>query len=289
MERTILSEEDKIKRAIEISQRRNNNINAQRISVGREKNKVEINIFKRMIIQATICALIYIIFYLISTTNYIFSEDFLKKTQNILNYDININQVYNYSKETIDQIIQKYFQNNSEITQSTLESMKESTNANTQKISNRIISDTKPKIKERTQMEKDAEEAKKKCEFIKPIEGRVTSEFGERESTSKIVSTDHKGIDIATRQGTEIKASISGEVIESSQNSEYGKFVKILHGDVMTVYAHCKKLKTKKGDNVQKGDVIATVGSTGNSTGPHLHFEIRLSDRYINPRYIIDF
>ena len=57
----------------------------------------------------------------------------------------------------------------------------------------------------------------------------------------------------------------------------------------MTVYAHCKKLKTEKGKNIKKGDVIATVGSTGNSTGPHLHFEIRLSDRYINPRYVIDF
>ena len=55
------------------------------------------------------------------------------------------------------------------------------------------------------------------------------------------------------------------------------------------MYAHCSKLKVKKGDSIEKGDVIAEVGSTGKSTGPHLHFEIRLSDRYINPRLVIQF
>ena len=58
---------------------------------------------------------------------------------------------------------------------------------------------------------------------------------------------------------------------------------------MITVYAHCEKLKVSKDDNIKKGDVIATVGSTGNSTGPHLHFEIRLSNRYIDPRFIIEF
>lgn len=287
MERTILSEEDKIKRAIEISQRRNNNTYTQRIPVGKENNKkIEINLFKRMIIQAIICALIYTIFYLINTTNYIFSEEFIKKSNNILNYDLNINQIINNSREYINELIQKY---NSYTAENTIESIEKTASHSSKKISDKILNNTESKIKELSQMEIDAEEVKKKCEFIKPIDGRITSEFGERESTSKIVSTDHKGIDIATKQGTEIKAAISGEVIEASQNSEYGKFVKILYEDVMTVYAHCKKLKTEKGKNIKKGDVIATVGSTGNSTGPHLHFEIRLSDRYINPRYVIDF
>lgn len=286
MERTMLSEEDKIKRAIEISQRRNNNTYTQRIPIGKENTKIEISLFKRMAVQAIICALIYTIFYLINTTNYIFSDEFIKKSNSILNYDININKILNNSKEYLDELIQNYNLNK---TGKTLENIKNTASQSSEKISNRILNNTESKIKELSQMEIDAEKVKKKCEFIKPVNGKITSEFGERESTSKIVSTDHKGIDIATKQGTDIKAAMSGEVIEASQNSEYGKFVKIMYEDIMTVYAHCKKLKTEKGKNIEKGDVIATVGSTGNSTGPHLHFEIRLSNRYINPRYVIDF
>lgn len=146
--------------------------------------------------------------------------------------------------------------------------------------------DTKP---EKTAMEKDAEKAKEICQFQKPLSGKITSEFGEREVTSKVMSADHKGIDIAASSGTSIKAAIEGTVSVASQNSEYGKFIKIVNGDVMTVYAHCQKLKVKEGEKVKVGQTIATVGSTGNSTGPHLHFEIRLDNRYINPKLIINF
>lgn len=103
------------------------------------------------------------------------------------------------------------------------------------------------------------------------------------------MSADHKGIDIAASEGTEIKSAITGQVEEAGSNSEYGNYIKIKQGDILTVYAHCKELKISKGEDVKKGDVIATVGSTGNSTGPHLHFEIRLSGRYINPRLVINF
>ena len=138
-------------------------------------------------------------------------------------------------------------------------------------------------------MELDAEKVLKLCKFQKPLSGTVTSEFGEREATIKGMTTDHKGIDIASKSGTNIKAAIAGTVSVAEENSEYGKFIKIVNGDVMTVYAHCKTLKVKVGDKIKLGQTIATVGSTGNSTGPHLHFEIRLENRYINPKYVIDF
>lgn len=138
-------------------------------------------------------------------------------------------------------------------------------------------------------MKEDAKEAKKACAFQIPLKGRISSEFGARESTSPIVSTNHKGIDIAARSGTKIRAAIDGQVEVAASNSEYGNFIKITNGKVMTVYAHCKSLKVKQGKKVKKGDVIALVGSTGKSTGPHLHFEIRWNGRYINPRYIIKF
>ena len=103
------------------------------------------------------------------------------------------------------------------------------------------------------------------------------------------MTTDHKGIDIAARSGTNIKSAISGTVIVAEENGEYGKFIKIENKGVMTVYAHCKKLKVKVGDEIKIGQTIATVGSTGNSTGPHLHFEIRFENRFINPRLLIKF
>ena len=135
----------------------------------------------------------------------------------------------------------------------------------------------------------DSEAAAKVCKFQKPLSGTITSEFGEREATIEGMTTNHKGIDIAANSGTDIKAAISGTVSVAEENSEYGKFIKIVNGDVMTVYAHCKTLKVKVGDKIKVGQTIATVGSTGNSTGPHLHFEIRYENRFINPRLLIKF
>ena len=106
---------------------------------------------------------------------------------------------------------------------------------------------------------------------------------------SPVITAKHKGIDIAANQGTPIQAATDGQVEVADKNNDYGNFVKIKQGAVLTVYAHCQKLKVKQGEKVKQGDVIAWVGSTGKSTGPHLHFEIRLSGRYINPKYIIQF
>ena len=103
------------------------------------------------------------------------------------------------------------------------------------------------------------------------------------------MSSNHKGIDIAASSGTSIKAAIEGTVSVASENKEYGKFIKIVNGEITTVYAHCKQLKVDSGEKVKIGQTIAKVGSTGNSTGPHLHFEIRLSNRYINPELVINF
>ena len=138
-------------------------------------------------------------------------------------------------------------------------------------------------------MEIDAEKVLKSYKFKKPLSGKITSDFGEREATIKGMTTEHKGIDIAAKSGTNIKSAMEGIVSIAGENSEYGKFIKIVNGDVMTVYAHCKTLKVKSGEKIKLGQTIATVGSTGVSTGPHLHFEIRLENRYINPRLVIEF
>ena len=288
MERT-LSDEEKIRKAIEISQRRNNNRRAsyQEVSIPSSNSKKEYKLFKRMIMQVMICALIYLIFYLITTTNYVFSEDVINKTNSILNYDIEFYNIYKQGINKIKGFVSEFNSKNggnveaNEIKSEDNNEIKERENAET-KNNETLVSSI-------SQMEKDAEDVKKICNFQKPLSGKITSEFGEREVISSVMTADHKGIDIAANSGTDIQAAISGQVVEADSNSGYGKFIKIKNEDVLTVYAHCSKLKVKKGDSIEKGDVIAEVGSTGKSTGPHLHFEIRLSDRYINPRLVIQF
>ena len=288
LERT-LSDEEKIRKAIEISQRRKNNRRAsyQEVSIPSSNSKKEYKLFKIMIMQVMIFALIYLIFYLITTTNYVFSEDVINKTNSILNYDIEFYNIYKQGINKIKGFVSEFNSKNggnveaNEIKSEDNNEIKESENAET-KNNETLVSSI-------SQMEKDAEDVKKICDFQKPLSGKITSEFGEREVISSVMTADHKGIDIAANSGTDIQAAISGQVVEADSNSEYGKFIKIKNEDVLTVYAHCSKLKVKKGDSIEKGDVIAEVGSTGKSTGPHLHFEIRLSDRYINPRLVIQF
>ena len=95
-------------------------------------------------------------------------------------------------------------------------------------------------------------------------------------------------MDIATNLGTKIKSATDGEVVLASEEGDYGKHLKIQIGEVSIVYAHCNNLYVKQGDKITQGQEIAEVGTTGNSTGPHLHFEIRISERYIDPQKIID-
>ncbi|MBQ2835308.1 MAG: M23 family metallopeptidase [Clostridia bacterium] len=117
---------------------------------------------------------------------------------------------------------------------------------------------------------------------VTPVQGRITSRFGH---VSGIRSGAHTGTDIACPQGTPIKAVNSGTVTFAGWNGSYGNLIKVSHGNgVETWYAHCTELYGTVGQQVNAGDVIATVGSTGNSTGNHLHLEVRLNGKALNPQ-----
>ena len=114
--------------------------------------------------------------------------------------------------------------------------------------------------------------------LIKPISGVLTSRYGYRWGST------HTGIDIGASTGTSIKAAASGTVTFSGWKGSLGLLVVISHGNgVQTYYGHCSKLLVKAGTKVSQGQVIAKVGSTGRSTGPHLHFEIRVNGSSVNP------
>ena len=115
-----------------------------------------------------------------------------------------------------------------------------------------------------------------------PINGSITSRYG---VSSRLRKSTHTGLDIAAPTGTIIKAVAEGTVTCASYNGAYGNLVKIEHGNgVETWYAHTSKMYVTPGQEVKAGDVIALVGSTGNSTGPHLHLEIRINGEHVNPQ-----
>lgn len=111
-----------------------------------------------------------------------------------------------------------------------------------------------------------------------------SSSYGWRQDPFRGVRAFHSGLDFSAAHGEPIIATAGGIVVEASLGRNYGKFITIKHGDGLeTRYAHASKLFVKKGDLVNKKDIIALVGNTGRSTGPHLHYEIRLKGRPLNP------
>jgi len=292
MERTI-SVENKIKRAEEIYyKRRNQEIPVRENLKKQMKEKKNIKLFKKMIKQIVICLTIYFIFYMIINNNYIFSEDFTKKVREILLQDINFSHIYSnilnvIKKEnqiTEEQLVEEQktkeeIQNNDE----NIGGAEELPIIEQQIEENIVIEETML-----SQMEQDANYIKNTVNFIKPVEGTISSMFGIRNPTTETVPKNHTGTDIAAVTGTKIFSATDGTVIYTSTNGDYGKHLKIQINDVIILYAHCNKLYVKEGDIVKKGQEIGEVGSTGNTTGPHLHFEIRYQNRYVDPQLILE-
>jgi murein DD-endopeptidase MepM/ murein hydrolase activator NlpD len=125
---------------------------------------------------------------------------------------------------------------------------------------------------------------------IWPVRGWVTSSFGQRISPFTGMLQMHEGIDIAARVGTPVKAAADGVVIYSGWKSEFGKFVTVDHGyGYRTRYGHLSRLYVTTGQKVKRGEALGAVGSTGRSTGPHLHYEVKVRGLPVNPKtYLLD-
>jgi murein DD-endopeptidase MepM/ murein hydrolase activator NlpD len=117
-----------------------------------------------------------------------------------------------------------------------------------------------------------------------PIEGPVTSSFGEREDPFNGEGAFHSGIDISAPFGSPVRATADGEVSDASMGAGYGREVVLNHGhDLMTVYGHLSAIAVLPGQHVTRGEVIGYVGQSGRSTGPHLHYEVRVHNVPVNP------
>ncbi len=134
----------------------------------------------------------------------------------------------------------------------------------------------------------DKESILKSTPTILPTNGWITSYFGHRISPTAGVLKMHEGLDVGANYGTPIIAPADGVVTYAGNKAGFGLFVQIDHGyGVETIYAHSQKILTKNGQRVKRGDIIAKVGSSGYSTGPHLHYEIRVNGIAVDPLYFI--
>ncbi len=123
---------------------------------------------------------------------------------------------------------------------------------------------------------------------IWPTRGRVTSGFGPRRSPVRGGTTFHNGIDIAASSGTPIYSSADGTVVKAQYNGGYGNTIEIDHGHgYRTMYAHLSGFSVSVGETVEKGQRIGSMGSTGSSTGPHLHYEVHVNGEPVNPRQFL--
>jgi len=125
---------------------------------------------------------------------------------------------------------------------------------------------------------------------IWPVKGWLTSTFGYRSSPFTGRREMHKGLDIATRSGTPIIAPADGLVVFAGREGGFGNMIILDHGyGITTRYGHCSSIDAKLGQKIKRGDVIARIGSTGRSTGPHVHYEVAVNGVSVNPsRYILN-
>ena len=122
-----------------------------------------------------------------------------------------------------------------------------------------------------------------------PVQGELTSGFGLRNSPFGDGSEEHAGIDIAVNSGVPVVATADGKIVQSGPSGGYGNLVQIDHGNgLSTLYGHNSQLAVNIGELVKKGQVISYAGSTGKSTGPHVHYEVRENGNVVDPwKYLI--
>lgn len=121
-----------------------------------------------------------------------------------------------------------------------------------------------------------------------PVAGKITSTFGERRNPIGAGNDFHPGLDIAADTGTPIAAAAAGRVISAGPDGGYGNLIVVDNGNgVTTRYGHCSQIFARVGESVTAGQTIGAVGSTGHSTGPHLHFEVRVDDKPVDPQPLL--
>lgn len=148
----------------------------------------------------------------------------------------------------------------------------------------RLMEDTEPRVARVAEELEDLSALRSAFPQVWPVQGKLTSGYGYRRSPISRKRKIHRGIDVAAARGTPVYAVAPGKVETARYSSGYGRILVLDHGyGVKTRYAHNSSLLVRQGERVEAGMLIATVGSTGQSTGPHLHFELLIDDQAVDP------
>ncbi len=225
MER-VMTVEEKIRRAEEIYQKRRQG-EARPVAKVTVNDKKDIKLLKKMVIQILICVAIYLIVLTIQNSQSVFSEDFINKANEILSYDTNFVELYEMVKKQMMLWI-KQEENKEEQPQEMTEPPAENeTNleANNEAIGGAEEPQEMP-IESLSEEEQRIQNIKNTTSFIKPIEGIISSQYGQRDSTTESVPKNHTGTDIAANLGTKIKSATDGEVVLASEEGDYRKTFK---------------------------------------------------------------
>ena len=224
MER-VASVEEKIRRAEEIYEKRKQG-NVRPVATVNVNDKKDIKLLKKMLIQMLICVSIYLIIYTIQSNNYVFSQDFINKINELISYDTNFMELYNNAKN--------YIMNLTDANREIIPPEESIGGAEENAIAEeKNIDDNQEKINEEinsvqnmSQEEQDINSIKNTTTFIKPVIGVISSKYGQRDTATGSVPKNHTGTDIAANMGTKIIAATDGEVVLASEEGDYRKTLK---------------------------------------------------------------
>lgn len=249
-----------------------------------EVDKKIVNYWEKIIKQTIISAVVLIVVITCENLEVIANSEIWNKATEIAKSDLNVEQV----KDGIEWGIERV-----KIVVPDLLNLENEDEKVLETSSDAIVEEKEETIEvdptiNMTQEEKDIYNILKATTILRPLNGEITSEFGDRVDPITNKYSLHTGTDFAAVVGTQIKSAISGTVVEVKEsNVSFGNYVRVKNADIITTYAHCSTLKVKEGDKVKQGDIIALSGNTGKSSGPHLHFEITKEGRYVDPEKVI--
>jgi len=287
---------------------------SQRNTTYRRKHKkiliYNLKAYRKILIQLIISCLILISIITVKGVDNPLTKDAMKRMNDCISVNIDWSNAYKGIQTWFSSIIDysKPFlrKNDKTNTKDKTENVKDKTNNKASPIQKTSTIETKaiapidskkvnnqeilPVFSSMNSMDIDVKYIKSKYKLASPVKGTISSRFGLRTNPISHKEELHPGVDIPANTGILIHAVLTGEVIEARKGTTFGNFVKIKSGsNVVSVYAHCSKILVKKGQKVLKGQNIAKVGSTGMSSGPHVHFEVWRDSRPVDPSLLLSF